>query len=144
MAKEYQAGGFMGVLNGAMKTVLKLGFGPPGIALLSVPGRKTGRMVETPVSPVTRSGITYVVSPYGVRGWARNVRAAGRLNLGRGKHAPEFRAIELAPTEAAPILRQYWHEQKVTRPYFDVTETSPDQAWEAEAPRHPVFRLEAA
>jgi hypothetical protein len=31
----------------------------------------------------------------------------------------------------------------VTRPFFDVDLGSSDEAWLAEAPRHPVFRLAA-
>jgi deazaflavin-dependent oxidoreductase (nitroreductase family) len=142
MAREYKPGGFMGLLNGVMKTMLRRGLGPPGVLLLSVKGRRSGRVYETPVSPVTRDSVTYIVSPYGERGWTKNVRVTGELTLGKGKKRPTYRATEVTPTEAVPVLRQYWQEASVTRPYFDVTPASADEAWAAEAGKHPVFRLE--
>ena len=40
-----------------------------------------------------------------------------------------------------PVLRRYYELGRVTRPFFDVSLESSDEAWLAEAPRHPVFRL---
>jgi hypothetical protein len=40
-----------------------------------------------------------------------------------------------------PVLREYYRRGRVTRPFFSVTLDSPHEAWLAEAPRHPVFRL---
>ena len=143
MARDYKPGFGIKVANVLMKGVLRFGFGPPGIVLLSVRGRRSGGVFTTPVSPVQHERLTYVVSPYGERGWTKNVRAAGELTLGRGGHPPAYRVHEVAAAEAGPVLRQYWHEAKITRPYFDVTPESPDEAWASEAPKHPVFRLEA-
>ena len=41
-----------------------------------------------------------------------------------------------------PVLRSYLRQLRlVVGPYFDVTPASPDAAFAAEAPRHPVFAL---
>jgi len=40
-----------------------------------------------------------------------------------------------------PVLREYYRRFRVTRPFFEVNSDSPNEAWLAEAPRHPVFRL---
>jgi hypothetical protein len=50
---------------------------------------------------------------------------------------------ELEPGEAVPVLREYFRLGRVTRPFFDVDLASSDEAWLAEAQRHPVFRLAA-
>ena len=70
--------------------------------------------------------------------------AAGRVTLTRCRHAEDVAIRELAPSGAAPVLRLYVTRVPITRPYFDVTPASPIAAFEAEAPRHPVFRLERA
>ena len=44
---------------------------------------------------------------------------------------------------AVPVLRRYYELGRVTRPFFEVDLSSPDEEWLAEAPRHPVFRLVA-
>jgi deazaflavin-dependent oxidoreductase (nitroreductase family) len=142
MARQYRPGIGLKAINAVMKGILGLGFGPPGVELMSVRGRRSGKVYKTPVSPVKRGGTTYLVSPYGTGGWARNVRAAGEVNLGRGRHLPSYRSVEVEASEAGPVLRQYVAENKITAPYFDATTASPDQAWVAEAPTHPVFRLE--
>jgi hypothetical protein len=46
------------------------------------------------------------------------------------------------PEEAAPILKEYITKEGITRPYFDVQPDAPLDEFMAEAPKHPVFRLE--
>jgi deazaflavin-dependent oxidoreductase (nitroreductase family) len=141
MAKTYSPGLPMKLLNGLMTQMLRRGLGPPGVALLTVHGRRSGQPYSTPVSPVERDDTCYVVSPYGTGGWARNARGTGEVSVGRGKRMMAYRVEAVAPEEAVPVLRQYVTENGITRPYFDVTAASSDQDWAAEAPRHPVFRL---
>ena len=72
----------------------------------------------------------------------RNARAAGQVTLARGGHREVVRVTEVAPAESVPVLRRYLREVPVTRNYFDVSLDSSDDAFVAEAPRHPVFRLD--
>ena len=60
---------------------------------------------------------------------------------GGGGRRERLRVEELGPEAAAPVLREYYRLFRVTRPFFAVTLDSPQEAWLAEAPRHPVFRL---
>ena len=48
---------------------------------------------------------------------------------------------ELPAQEAAPILKQYLLKATAARPYFDVAKDAPLEAFEREAPRHPVFQI---
>jgi hypothetical protein len=43
--------------------------------------------------------------------------------------------------DAVPVLRKYIAEIRVTRPYFDATPSSSDEAVAAELSKHAVFRL---
>jgi hypothetical protein len=75
-------------------------------------------------------------------GWVRNVRAAAEVELRRGGTAERCLAQEATADEAVPVLRSYLRQFRlVVGPYFDVTPSSPDAEFAAEAPRHPVFLL---
>jgi deazaflavin-dependent oxidoreductase (nitroreductase family) len=106
-----------------------------------VHGRKTGKPWSTPVSIVRLGDERWLVAPYGDRNWVKNARAAGSVELRRGRRHERLVVEEVAPAVAVPILREYYRRGRVTRPFFDVSLDSSDGEWLAEAPRHPVFRL---
>jgi hypothetical protein len=62
--------------------------------------------------------------------------------LSRGRRSETVTVVELEPAEAAPVLKQYITDVPITRPFFDATPDSPLEAFVAEAPRHPVFRIQ--
>ena len=127
--------------NRVVRLLLKLGVMPGPTYLLTVVGRRTGRPLSTPVTLVEEGGDRWLVSPYGEVAWVRNARAAGRITLTRGRHTETVPIRELGAGEAAPVLQRYVTRVPITRPFFDVTPASPLAAFEAEAPRHPVFHL---
>jgi hypothetical protein len=96
------------------------------------------------VTIVVEGGERWLVAPYGERNWVKNARAAGRVELRRGRRRGRYEVEELAPVDAAPVLRRYYDANRVTRPFFDVSPTSTVEEWVVEAPRHPVFRLRPA
>jgi hypothetical protein len=73
--------------------------------------------------------------------WVHNARAAGQVNLRRGRRRELLAVEEVGAAEAAPILRTYVNQVPVVRPYFVAGPGDPVEAFEAEAARHPVFRL---
>jgi hypothetical protein len=91
---------------------------------------------------VELAGARYAVAPYGERNWVRNARAAGWVELRRGRRRERVVVHELGPVDAVPVLRRYYELGLVTRPFFDVDLASPVSDWLQEAPRHPVFRLD--
>jgi len=111
--------------------------------LLIVPGRKTGKLWSTPVSIVDDGGERWLVAPYGDRNWVKNARAAGWVELRRGRRRERLAVEELSPEQAVPVLRRYFELGRMTRPFFDVGLESSDEEWLAEALRHPVFLLAA-
>ncbi|HEX5529276.1 MAG TPA: nitroreductase family deazaflavin-dependent oxidoreductase [Methylomirabilota bacterium] len=124
-----------------MRLLLKLGLMPGPTYLLTVPGRRTGRPLSTPVTLVEEGAERWLVAPYGDVAWVRNVRAAGQVTLSRGRHTETVPIRELGAAGAAPVLQRYVTRVPITRPYFDASPDSPLAVFEAEAPRHPVFAL---
>ncbi|MEW1926931.1 nitroreductase/quinone reductase family protein [Streptomyces sp. NPDC088360] len=141
MAKTYRIGFGTRLINGVFRTMTRFGIGKGYRYILTVRGRKSGRMYSTPVDVMSDGGERWVVGAYGVSNWVRNARAAGQIELSRGGTSQTVRVVELGPQESVPVLRQYWREVPVTRAYFDVTADSTDEEFAAESVRHPVFRL---
>lgn len=121
--------------------LLRVGVKIGTMSLLTVRGRKSGQPHTVPVLLVEQDGERWLVAPYGVVQWVRNIRAAGTATLTRGRRSETISVSELPAQEAAPILKQYLLKATATRPYFDVTTDSPVEAFEREAARHPVFRI---
>jgi deazaflavin-dependent oxidoreductase (nitroreductase family) len=143
MAKTYHPGFGAKLANRMLTRQLRKGRGPKFMRLLTVTGRRTGEPHSTPVVPVESDDGHWVVSPFGEVGWVRNARASGRITLQRGG-AETFVATEVTPEDAAPVLRRYLGMKpagRFVKAYFDVTPASDDDAFAAEAPRHPVFAL---
>jgi deazaflavin-dependent oxidoreductase (nitroreductase family) len=121
--------------------LIRLGVGPRHLHLLSVAGRRTGRIYETPVSLVERDGRRWLVAPYGEREWVKNAVAAGWVGLRRGRRTERVRVEDVPPEERAPILRAYLHQVPFTRDFFDAKPGAPAREFETEAARHPVFAI---
>ncbi len=140
--KPYRLSPVRRAINALVRPLARLGFTGPRTHLLTVPGRRSGKLWSTPVSIVEHGDERWLVAPYGDRNWVRNARAAGWVELRRGRTRKRWSVTEVPAAEAAPVLRDYYRQGRVTRPFFDVSLTSSDEDWVAEAPRHPVFRLE--
>jgi deazaflavin-dependent oxidoreductase (nitroreductase family) len=141
MAATYRLTPARRAANRLVRLLLAFGLMPGPTYLLTVPGRRTGRPLSTPVTLVEEGGQRWLVAPYGEVPWVRNARAAGRVTLTRGRRAETLSLRALSAAEAAPVLRHYVTRVPITRPYFDVTPDSPLTAFEADAARHPVFAL---
>jgi deazaflavin-dependent oxidoreductase (nitroreductase family) len=141
MIKPYRRSPGRRALNLVVRPLARIGLTGPRTHLLTVPGRKTGRPWSTPISLVEWEGERFAVAPYGDRNWVRNARAAGFVELRRGRTRERLAVDELEPEQSVPVLREYYRRSRVTHAFFDVDASSPDSAWLAEAPRHPVFRL---
>jgi crotonobetainyl-CoA:carnitine CoA-transferase CaiB-like acyl-CoA transferase len=107
---------------------MTLGIG--GSTVLAVPRRRSGTTQKIPVIPVEHDGARYVVSTRGESEWVRNLRAAGRVELG-GK---PFSATEIAVAERDPVIAAY--RAKAGRTVVTYWKQLPDAA------DHPTFRLE--
>jgi len=141
MTQIYQLTPGRKLVNSFVSGLLQIGLQLGSTYLLTVKGRKSGRLFTTPVTLVEEDGQRWLVSPYGEVNWVRNARAAGEVVLTRGRRSETVSIAELSPAEAAPILKIYLKRVPVVRPFFDVTAQSPLEAFVTEASHHPVFRL---
>jgi deazaflavin-dependent oxidoreductase (nitroreductase family) len=139
--KPYRKSYWRRALNILVRPLARLGLTGPRTHLLTVPGRTSGQPWSTPVSIVAEGGERWLVAPYGERNWVKNARAAGWVELRRGRRDEQLDVVELGPADAVPVLRRYYELARVTRPFFEATLESSDEEWLAEAPRHPVFML---
>ena len=142
MARTYEVKPMTRFVNRIMQSLLRLNIGPANTYLLTVKGRKSGKPHSTPVTLVEEGSGRWLVAPYGAVGWVRNARVGGQVALTRGSRSETVSITKLGAAESAPVLKWYITRVPITRPYFDVTPTSPVDAFEAEAPRHPVFHLQ--
>jgi deazaflavin-dependent oxidoreductase (nitroreductase family) len=141
-SRPYRKSRWRRALNAIVRPLARLGLTGPRTYLLTVPGRRSGKLWSTPVSLVRSGEERWLVAPYGDRNWVLNVRAAGWVELRRGRRLERLGVRELDPRAAVPVLREYYRLGRVTRPFFDVGLDSSDEEWLLEAPRHPVFGLE--
>ena len=140
VAQAYRLSGPRRFVNTIVKPLAGLGLAGRHTYVLTVRGRKTGKRYETPVTLIENGG-RWLVAPYGEVGWVRNARAAGVVQLRRARRSETVRIEELAPKDAAPVLRRYLKTVPIVRPFFDVTPDASLEAFAGEASRHPVFRL---
>jgi deazaflavin-dependent oxidoreductase (nitroreductase family) len=141
LAKIYRVGTGTRLVNFVFGAMTRRGLGKDYRHVLTVRGRKTGEPRSTPVDVMRQGDQRWLVAAYGVVNWVHNARAAGEVQLSRGRYRETFGVVELTPEDSVPVLRQYLREVPVTRAYFDVTAGSTDERFAAEALRHPVFAL---
>ena len=140
MAATYRLSAPRRFVNTIVTPLARLGSGRAS-HVLTVRGRKTARSYST--SGSSKRG-ALARRPYGEVGWVRNARAAGEVELQRARRSETLRIEPVGPEQAAPVLREYLEQVPVVRPFFDVGRDAPPEAFAAEAPRHPVFRLTEA
>lgn len=144
MVKTYHANVADRIENALLIALLRAGVKMGTTSLLTVRGRKSGQPHTVPVVLVEQNGKRWLVAPYGVVQWVRNIRVAGTATLTRGRRSEEITVTELPIQEAAPILKQYLSQVSGgVRSYFDARRDSPVEAFEREAALHPVFQITA-
>jgi deazaflavin-dependent oxidoreductase (nitroreductase family) len=129
-----------------IRWLAELGISIDGTRALRVRGRKSGKQRKVVVNLLTVDGVDYLVSPRGNAQWARNVRAAGVVELGPRWRSRQARVSEVDDAAKPDLLRRY-----LARWYWEVkgfvvglTADSTDDQLRAAAPMFPVFALQPA
>jgi deazaflavin-dependent oxidoreductase (nitroreductase family) len=139
--------GWLKLWNKVFIQMSRLGitFGREGPAVLTVSGRKSGKPRATPVTPMTVDGKQYVIAGFPNADWAKNVRAAAKVTLTRGRKSRRLQTVELSADESRPLLRMWPTEVPASTGFMKraglVKEGRPEE-FEAMAGRCAVFRLE--
>ena len=132
--------------NAVIRWLAELGISIAGTRALRVRGRKTGKARAVVVNLLTVDGVDYLVSPRGNTQWARNVRAAGVVEVGPRWRRRLARVSEVDNAAKPDLLRRYlarWYWQ-VKGYVGGLTPDSTDEQLLAGAPAIPVFALEPA
>jgi deazaflavin-dependent oxidoreductase (nitroreductase family) len=146
VSEEVRLPRWLRVANPVIVALQRRGLVIGTMRLLSVPGRKSGKLRTTPVSPVTVDGWRYIVAGHEGSDWVRNARAAGWGILARGRKEEKVTLVELPSEERGPILREFPrevpHGVQFFRQLYGVS--GEPEEFAALAPRCPVFRVEGA
>lgn len=102
------AGRMLRLFNPVARWMISSGIptGAPNV-ILTVRGRRSGKLRSVPVAMLEHAGAWYVHACYGQTGWVANLRASGEAEVTRpgGQRVP-VRAIELSPEEAAAVQQR--------------------------------------
>jgi hypothetical protein len=133
------------VANEIFRWLAELGISVAGTRALRVRGRKTGKRRGVVINLMTVDGRNFVVSPRGNTQWARNARAAGRVEMGPRWRSRDVGISEVADDAKPALLRLY-----LQRWYWEVkghvgglTPDCTDEELRAAAPSIPVFEMHA-
>lgn len=123
----------------------RLGMSIGTMHILSIPGRKTGKMRSTPVSVLRVNGQRYILTGLET-GWVKNARAAGWGLLSYGRKKERVALVELPVEERSPILREFPAQVPGGVAMFERLLDLPadPEAFAQAASRCPVFRLESS
>jgi uncharacterized membrane protein YphA (DoxX/SURF4 family) len=159
MAKSYRVTTFARINNTMIASLLRLGIKVWSFSPLTVRGSKSGKPIVAPIAVFVQDQKRYLVAPYGVVNWVRNLRAAkGVATLTRRRHSERIHAIELSPEAVAPIFRAAprsgppgipavifrLYRSLWVLPYLGVAEHSSLEEFEREVLTHPVFLVQPA
>lgn len=157
--RERIAARFLRVVNPLARRLIVAGMptGAPNI-LLTVRGRRSGTPRTVPVSLLELDGRRYIQASYGATGWAANLRAAGEATITDHAGPTPVQAVELAPEQAAAILRRAlepyrrsrllhallgsrWRPPVALLRHYRIRVDDTPEDYLAEAQRHPLFEL---
>jgi deazaflavin-dependent oxidoreductase (nitroreductase family) len=129
--------------NKVIRWLADLGISIAGTQSLRVRGRTSGKERAVVINLLTVDGTEYLVSPRGNTQWARNVRAAGVVEVGSRWRRRRAVVSELDDAAKPDVLRRYlarWYWQ--VKDYVSgLTPDSTDEQLLAAAPGIPVFAL---
>lgn len=125
---------------------LGIAFGP--MQLLTVTGRRSGRVLTFPIAVNDIDGGRYIFQAFPKAAWVANVRAADTVTLTRGRKSSTARLVELPVDERRPFL----HALVATSPASvgnrfvttGLAEAATPDGVAAAASRIAVFRVEPA
>lgn len=130
------------VVNRFYGSLTRLGLSMPYSFLLSVPGRRTGKMRSVAVNLLQHDDKLFLVATRGHTQWARNARESRKIFLQRGRLRLEFSLREIPDNEKADVLRSYLTRFKwMAWRFFPVRAGSPMATFEPIAASYPVFEL---
>jgi deazaflavin-dependent oxidoreductase (nitroreductase family) len=147
-SRDLKTPGFVVMLNPLIRGLLRLGIPMGPNTLLTIRGRKSGKMRTTPVGLFENEGQRYLLATFGEVNWVKNLRKDGEAKIGRGRHREWVSARELTPQDAAPVFKKvlsHYLGSRTMRSFlqmgYDLAPGASDEDFLREANRHPAFEL---
>jgi deazaflavin-dependent oxidoreductase (nitroreductase family) len=147
-ARKLKTPSFVVLLNPLIRSMLKLGIPMGPNTLLTVQGRKSGKLHTTPVGLFENEGHRYLLATFGNVNWVKNLRKQGEAKIGMGMHRELVSAQELTAQDAAPVFKKvlsHYLESRAMRSFlkmgYDLSRDASDEDFQREALRHPAFEL---
>jgi hypothetical protein len=102
------------------------------LPVLSVAGRKSGKIVRTPIFPFSYKEITYLVAPRGETQWVKNLRVANNGKITTFGKTKEFIAEEITGKLREEVVTSYRKKTKIAESEFAAIPDPSD---------HPAFKV---
>lgn len=128
-------------LNEALRRNPRMTEGMGPVCLLSVPGRTSGKLRATPVSPLSYAGKRWLVAGFDDADWVKNLRASGWGILTKGENSERIAASEVPVAERAPILQAFLQHTPGGRFACDIEPDAPTEAFAAVVEHYPIFQI---
>ena len=139
---------YVPMMNPLMKGLLRLGVPLGPMTLITVKGRRSGKLRTTPVGVLQANGRKFIFGTFGEVDWTKNLRASGQVKVGRGGKRKTVSVRELGVDERAEVLKTAlaaFLSSRVGASFlkmgYDVSKDSPTADYLVEAARHPGFEL---
>jgi deazaflavin-dependent oxidoreductase (nitroreductase family) len=94
-------------MNKVFIALHRCGLGIGGLSILTVPGRRSGKPRNTPVTVMNFEGARYVVGGFPRAHWVMNARAAEVGTLASRRKRESVKLVELTAQDARPVLRAF-------------------------------------
>ena len=128
------------LLNRLWSRMAASGRAPKRLHSIEVRGRRSGRLISTPVVVAEYEGERYLVAMLGEGvNWVANVRAAGGHAVLRHGQREEVRLEEVDPKIRGPILRRYLQLAPGACAHIAVDPSAPLEEFNVVAAKYPVF-----
>jgi deazaflavin-dependent oxidoreductase (nitroreductase family) len=125
--------------------LLTLGVPMGPLVLLRTRGRRTGLTRAVPVALLRHDEQDWLVSPFGVTHWVRNLRADPLAQLGRGRRSRYVTLIEVVDERTISVLQHYRRRFGIVpfvRHAFDTTPAGGSGMLHDGVNRFPVFLVQ--
>jgi deazaflavin-dependent oxidoreductase (nitroreductase family) len=128
------------ILNAVFGTMVRLGM-IPGAHLLSVPGRKSGKMRTTPIYVLRYEAERWLVAGYAGSDWVKNVRAAGWCRFIHDRTEERVGVVEEEDLAVrARVLREFVRKAPGAKRGYSISADAPIEAFASIVHEHPIFR----
>lgn len=103
------------------------------VPILTIKGRRSGKRIKIPITPLEYKNETYIVAPRGETQWARNLRGNNKGTLMVKGSSKNFAATEISGNLQKEVVTEYQKKVPAVKAQFDSLPDYKD---------HPSFKLE--